>query len=60
MMTGSHIFYLNDYISTTEYQNLYSRFPTISNEYLKICRKKVINFFKSYKSRTIRISTMYS
>lgn len=58
-MFSEVIFYLDQYISTDDYKNIYSKFPTVSTEYLKKYVEKVINFFKSYKVELLGISTIY-
>ena len=58
-MCDDVIFYLDQYINTDEYRTVFSRFPSVSIDYIKKYVELVINFFKSYKVELLGISTVY-
>ena len=58
-MCDDVIFFLDQYINTDEYKTVFSRFPSVSIDYIKKYVELVINFFKSYKVELLGITTVY-
>ena len=50
---------IQDYLNTTELNNIFANIPTLSIDYLKTYMFKVINFFKSYKIDLTTASNIY-
>ena len=53
------VYILDEYMDSTDFKYVFSKFPAVSGDYIRSYMLKVVNFFKSYKVHLLDISTVY-